>query len=73
MHETSSGSSADLTNLIEGKDYNLSVQTLAKRSEILSDIESNKSQSVSTRPYSNASAPNNLNAEVMDKALEMTS
>ena len=73
----SNNNSADLVKLTKGRNYNVSVVTVAKRVELsddinLQDVVSVKSASVSTRPYSNSSAPNNLSAEVLDRSLKIT-
>ena len=64
--------SIKLTGLTKGRNYVLTVQTIATRAELLLSLESEMSESITTRPYSKPSTPLLFTAEVLDRSLKLT-
>ena len=61
-----------MTGLTKGREYILSVQTVATRAELPLSLNSEMSESLTTRPYSKPSTPLLFTAEVLDRSLKLT-
>ena len=61
-----------LIGLTKGREYILSVQTVATRAELPLSLNSEMSLSVATRPYSKPSTALLFTAEVLDRSLRLT-